>query len=79
MLLAVVEHCEQLAKLILDLKQQELAEGHGRQENVSDHHPRECVPASEQELIIGWLGGINLVSGSVSCLAVCPSRDVNVL
>lgn len=63
-LLAVVDHCEQLAKLILDLKQQELAENQPQESlsvAVPGNHPRECVPVSEQELIINWLGGINLV------------------
>jgi hypothetical protein len=59
-LLAVVEHCEQLAKSIHQLKAQE--ESSGQDGVPASSHPRECVPPSEQEVIIDWLGGINLVS-----------------
>ena len=46
-----MEHSEQLAHLITDLTQQQLAD--------SSH---ECIPTSVQETIISWLGGIDLVS-----------------
>lgn len=71
-LLAVVDHCEQLAKLILDLKHQELAESQSWEgPAVPGNHRRECVPKSVQELIINWLGGINLVSLPAHCQAEC--------
>lgn len=48
-----MEHSEQLAHLITDLTPQQ----------SPDSHPSsECIPASVQEIIISWLGGINLVS-----------------
>lgn len=53
-LLAIIGHSEQLAQLIAELKQVDTAD-HSRP------HLRECVPASVQEVIISWLGGINLV------------------
>ncbi len=62
-LAAVVEHSEQLAKLISELKRRESADG-------GVYHSSECVPASVQELVISWLGGINLVSRLACCLLV---------
>ena len=53
--LAVVDLSEQLSNVITELKQVDTCES----PNIP--HPRECVPASVQETIISWLGGINLV------------------
>lgn len=63
-LLAVMEHCEELAKLIPELKERD-----------GSAHPRECVPATVQELIIGWLGGINPVSNCQSLVGCCAVSD----
>lgn len=56
-----MDHCEELAKLIPDVKE--------RDGSAGVPHPRECVPATVQELIIGWLGGMNLVSMLTGWLA----------
>lgn len=63
--LAIVEYCEQLGKLMTQLQQQELEVESERSQSPVPPHPRECVPPSIQDLIISWLGGINLVSCSL--------------
>ena len=58
MVLAISDHCEQLGSLIGDWNQRDIPPG--------AVHPRECVPASVQEAILTWLGGVDLVRFFIS-------------